>query len=245
MQTRMVPQPQTVCKNVTETAYRQEAYVESVPVTTYKQVTVDEGGYQTVWVPKMVTKNIPQTQVQQRVGYRTVPYQYTRQVAERSVQYVPQQSVSYVPETVTASRVATCNPCQQQLGLSSVPTGWNAMAVTPQSTWNSTAWSAGPVYPSATTTAVMPSMTVPTHGLGHDHGIESPSSIAPVPEPYDLPPEAAADNDWTPIRSRTSSNYEDDRLGAWDVQSTRSTSAAAGKFVPAAPSAAAVWQSRY
>ena len=60
---------------MTRTEIRREAQVVDVPVTTTRQVTVDEGSYQKVWVPKLVMKNVTETTVQKQVQYRDVPYQ--------------------------------------------------------------------------------------------------------------------------------------------------------------------------
>jgi hypothetical protein len=92
-QVTMQPQyrPQTVVshRQVTETQYRTEAFTEQVPVTTVENVTVDEGGYQQVWVPKVVTKQVARTVVQNRVGSRTVPVQVTRTIPEYRTTMVP------------------------------------------------------------------------------------------------------------------------------------------------------------
>jgi hypothetical protein len=101
VETHMVPQPVLSHRNVTETRYRTEPVTETVPTTAYDCVTVDEGSYQRVWVPKIVTRQVPKTVYQQRTTYRTVPYQVTRQVAECRTQMVPRQTVRYVPETST------------------------------------------------------------------------------------------------------------------------------------------------
>jgi hypothetical protein len=96
-QVTMQPQyrPQTVVshRQVTETQYRTETFTEQVPVTTVENVTVDEGGYQQVWVPKVVTKQVARTVVQNRVGSRTVPVQVTRTVPEYRTTMVPVGSV--------------------------------------------------------------------------------------------------------------------------------------------------------
>lgn len=102
VETHMVPQPVLTHRNVTETQYRTEPVTETVPTTAYDCVTVDEGSYQRIWVPKIVTKQVPKTVYQQRTTYRTVPYQVTRQVAECKTRMVPQQTVRYVPETSTS-----------------------------------------------------------------------------------------------------------------------------------------------
>lgn len=95
--------PQTVVthRQVTETQYRTEMVNEQVPVTTYENVTVDEGGYQQVWVPKVVTKQVARTTVQNRMSTRTVPVQVTRTVPEYTTTYVP------VGTTITSIPAAT------------------------------------------------------------------------------------------------------------------------------------------
>jgi hypothetical protein len=97
MQTQLRPQTMTSMVNVTETQYRTEQYLQSIPVTTLQNVTVDEGSYQTVWVPKLVTRQVPRTAVAQQVQTRTVPVQVTRQIPQTTTVLVPQQAVHYVP----------------------------------------------------------------------------------------------------------------------------------------------------
>ena len=79
------------------TEYRTEPVQERVPATIVENVTVDEGGYQTVWVPRLTTKAVPRTVWQNRTSYRTVPYQVTRRVPEYAWETVPRQVVRYVP----------------------------------------------------------------------------------------------------------------------------------------------------
>jgi len=69
-----------VMQPVVRTEIRRQAQVVDVPVTTLKQVTVDEGAYQTVWVPKLTTKTVAETSVQKQVRYQDVPYQVVQQV---------------------------------------------------------------------------------------------------------------------------------------------------------------------
>ena len=80
VQTQLRAQQVTTFRDVTETHVRNETVVQNVPVTTFKQVTVDEGAYQMVWVPKPVTKQVAQTVIQQQAQTRAVPYQVTRRV---------------------------------------------------------------------------------------------------------------------------------------------------------------------
>lgn len=83
------PQTTVTHRQVTETQYRTETYNEQVPVTTYENVTVDEGAYQQVWVPKVVTRQVARTTVQNRMATRTVPVQVTRTIPEYTTTYVP------------------------------------------------------------------------------------------------------------------------------------------------------------
>lgn len=94
-QATLIPQQLTTYVDVPKTVLRQEAVQVQVPTTTYKQVAVDEGGYQQVWVPKMVTKSVPQTVMQTQVQYRQVPHT----IMER----VPQVSTQWVPSTIASS----------------------------------------------------------------------------------------------------------------------------------------------
>lgn len=100
MQTTLQPQQVVTYRDVTETHTRQEQYVEQVPVTTCRNVTVDEGSYQSVWVPKPVTRQVSQTVMSQQVKTRTVPYQVTRRVPEVTTALRPVQSISYVTDTI-------------------------------------------------------------------------------------------------------------------------------------------------
>lgn len=93
IETQMIPQQVTTYRTEVSTQYRQEAFTQIVPVTTYRDVIVDEGSYQTVYVPKHVIKRIPQVSYQQQTVYRNVPYQVTQQVPQVITQMVPRQIV--------------------------------------------------------------------------------------------------------------------------------------------------------
>lgn len=69
-------------RDVAATEYRTEAVVETVPATVVENVTVDEGSFQTVWVPRLTTKAVARTTYQTRTAYRSVPYQVTRRVSD-------------------------------------------------------------------------------------------------------------------------------------------------------------------
>lgn len=98
MMPQAVVQPQQIItyRDVPKTIMRQEAVQVQVPTTTYQQVTMDEGGYQQVWVPRMVTKTVPQTVMQTQIQYRQVPQTVMERVPQVTTQWVPQQTVQQV-----------------------------------------------------------------------------------------------------------------------------------------------------
>lgn len=102
IETQYAQQPVWQQRDVVATEYRNEQTLETVPTTVMENVTVDEGGYQTVWVPRLTTKAVARTVYQTRTACRTVPYQVTRRVNECTTQTVPYQSVRYVPSNGTA-----------------------------------------------------------------------------------------------------------------------------------------------
>ncbi|MEX0704339.1 MAG: hypothetical protein WD069_19720 [Planctomycetales bacterium] len=211
-------------RNVAETQYRQEAHVERVPVVKHEQVTVDEGGYQLVWVPKPVTRAVARTECEDRVVYRTVPQTVVRQVPEVSTRLVPEQTVRHVPQTFTTAYVAT--PCVDDCApVAAAPPVANCAV------------------PRETVTLREP---VPAPRAA---GVELER---PVPYPTPDPTSSRGYDDWSTIPSRTSSrggastsSYDPIPArtvsNATRVPSTRPS--ARGLFVPA-PSAASVWQYR-
>lgn len=228
-------QEQTVTyEDVTQTQYRQEAFTETVPVTTYRNVTVDEGGYQQVWVPKLVTKHVPQTSYQQRQAYRTVPYQVSHRVPRVSTRTVPYQSVRYVTQQYqTAMTVPACNTC--------APYGTNAVSLAPPI--GATAYA--PIY--SPPLATLPPLTIPPHRVSQATNIPP---LAPIPDRHFSG--ASANNaydEWTTIESRSATRR--DRYDDYDSDSYRVGHNSPGKrwsqqsrqFVPA-PSAATVWRSQ-
>ncbi len=192
VQTQLRPQSVTVLQPVTETHVRQEVYTERVPVTTTKTVTVDEGGYQMVWVPKPVTKQIAQTTCVTQQKTRAVPYQVTRVVPQTVTRMVPVQTVQHVTELVPTAMVAAPAPV---MGCNTCATGhalaphFHGMAMVPTLPISSTALT--PI-PSAPQTAQGPSagtlgdwQSVP----GRSAAPTPRSSSAPVPMPTDEPPQ--------------------------------------------------------
>jgi len=83
-------------KQFVETHYKDELYTVTEPVTKFDCITVDEGCYVQVWVPKLVTKQIPRTEYVHKTACRQVPYQVTKCVPEVTTKMVPYQRVRYV-----------------------------------------------------------------------------------------------------------------------------------------------------
>lgn len=108
--TQLRPQQVTTYRDVVETKVQRQQVMENVPVTTCKNVTVDEGGYQMVWVPKPVTKQVMETTVRQQVKTVEVPVQVTRRVPQQTTQLVPVQSVQYVTQQVPVQAMAVARP---------------------------------------------------------------------------------------------------------------------------------------
>ena len=79
-----VTTPAPTWQNVSRLEYRLQPQVQTVPVTRHRTVTVDEGGWHKIWVPKPVVKQVPETVYQPQTVYRSVPYQVTRQVPQVS-----------------------------------------------------------------------------------------------------------------------------------------------------------------
>lgn len=243
VQTQLRAQQVTTFRDVTETHVRNETVVENVPSTTYRNVTVDEGNYQMVWVPKPVTKQVAQTVVQQQVKTRAVPYQVTRRVPQISTQLVPVQTVQHITETVPFSMpmtamampapiampiaAASCNSC----GHSSM-----AMGLPYLSSQIGYAPSFVPAAPMTASIPTMPAITVPL----------PQTALAPTP----IAPESSVEQ-WQTIPARGSS---ESRSRSYESPSSRAVPAPMDEashspprrtsmFVPA-PSAATVWNSR-
>ncbi|MCA8999887.1 MAG: hypothetical protein KDA80_23025 [Planctomycetaceae bacterium] len=111
IQTRLRAETSTHTVPITRTERKLEAYVEDVPTTTYRQVTVDEGGYQQVWVPKLVTKTVPETTVQKQVKYRTVEREITEQVPQTVTRLVPERVASVAVKPLIPRPVPTVAVC--------------------------------------------------------------------------------------------------------------------------------------
>lgn len=225
--TQYVQQPVTTYRDVVETQYRTEAVNETVPSVSYENVTRDEGGYQTVWVPRPVTRQMARTTYQTRTSYRQVPYQVTRRVAEQGMQTVPTQSMRYVPTTT----MNNCNSCVPAYGAMSSGVPYTS-AVLPyvQSAQVNSGLAPSPVVSS-----------LPTMYSGVPTAVSS-SALQPTPDPR-YASSYGAPTPVTPVLPRTASTdlgYSD-REGSSSATAPRTASAPL--FVPA-PSAALVWQSQ-
>lgn len=193
VQTQLRAEQTTVLRNVTESHIRCETYVENVPVTTTQTVTVDEGSYQLVWVPKPTTKQVARTVMVPQSRTRAVPYQVTRTVPQTVTRVVPYQTVQHVTEVVPG------------------PIVWM-----PQQLVAAPAITALPIVSAAPTPSAVPAtqaadggwQTVPARPRTAATPAPEPAAT-PVPPPQDSPP--------------------------------RQTS---GRFAPALPSAATVWNAR-
>lgn len=243
--TQFQTQQVTTYCDVAETQMTQRQVVENVPVTTCQNVTRDEGGYQMVWVPKPVTRQVAQTTMQQQVKTVSVPVQVVRRVPQVSTQVVPVQTVQYVNETVPVQATAmasTCDTCGSnrrafrsgvmapQFGFAPQPAYMAASPIfaAPQMGY------VPPQYPSApSTTAMIPSMpaiTVP--------------SYKPAMGPTPLSPSTNGLSQSAPSRS-AANTYE--TVPARGVPAPRDEAVVparkTSKFT-GVPSAASVWQAQ-
>jgi hypothetical protein len=225
MSTQYQTQQVTTYRDVAETAYCQKQVVENVPITTCKDVTTDEGGYQMVWVPKPVTRQVAQTVIQQQVKTVSVPVQTVRRVPQISTQVVPIQTVRYVEETVPVQMTAfagSCSTCGQSIGSS---------VFAPQMSYAPTLNNIGP-YPSvpAASTAAIPSMppiAIPSSQTAYAPTPAYTPQAVPArsaPEPYETVPArgvpAPRDEAVTPVRKTSMFQSVPSAARVWQSQAT-------------------------
>ena len=182
--TQLQPQQVTTFADVAETQVCHRQVVENIPVTSCKTVTVDEGGYQMVWVPKPVTKQVSQTTIQQQVKTVAVPVQVTRRVPQISTRMVPVQSVQYVQETVPVQATAfasSCDTCNggPALGMQFMPSTLSAAPPRYQPAPYSSAMV--PTMPAIT----VPSSSYPAVSTGPAFKPATPVAPSPRPSPYE------------------------------------------------------------
>lgn len=242
VKTELRPQQVTTYRDVVETHVRNEQIVENVPTTTYRNVTVDEGGYQMVWVSKPVTKQVAQTVVQQQVKTKQVPYQVTRRIPQTTTQMVPVQTVQHVTETVPVALQTTaaypvqvpmmassCNVCDHNTHATHA-LGLPFLA--PQMGYVSTPIQTAPMSAAIPT---MPAISVPT----------PQTALAPTPintgsakeEWQTIPQRGATDSR---ARSYESPSSKEVPIPADEIVPPRRTTS---RFVPV-PSAATVWNAK-
>jgi hypothetical protein len=161
--TQLRAQQITTFRDVTETQVCHKQVVENIPVTTCKSVTVDEGGYQMVWVPKPVTKQVSQTTVRQQV--KTVAVQYVNET---------------VPVQMTAM-ASTCDTCGngQTVGMQMFAPQMGAIAPIYQPAQYQPAPYQSALIPT------MPAIAVPSYQSAEAPTLRAQSPSAPVPNSYE------------------------------------------------------------
>ncbi len=242
VETEMVPQQVMTYRNEVVTQYRQEAVTQNVPVTTYRDVVVDEGSYQTVYVPKQVTKRIPEVTYQQQIAYRSVPFQTSRQVPQVSTQMVSRQIVRQQPYSYQTTQVApiTVAPIAQ----TSVPVyaRYAPVAVAPCGPCGGMAFAPAPIYQSVprigqpvigTTVIAAPivanpvTMLPPTSASSASLASGTNSHSTPVPDPKFLDSPGAARDSGTTVGSTAGKTSD------WSDSRTANTSTSGVRFKPA------------
>ncbi len=226
------PPPPRVCyQDVICTEYRMVPQTQTVPVTTYQQVTVDQGCWQRVWVPRMVTKNVPRTTYRQQTSYVRTQIQVRKRVPVMAPQ--PQSTCTDCMGAQPSMMSPT--PSTQPYVVPSTPT----LVPSPMS---STSLDMG-TYPTVGAyPTVAPYPTVAAQpAVSWGGGISGPSLASSGPAFTTSPtvlnvPQVQANTQWQTIPSqnsylKTQSAYDD---------SASRTANASGAFVPA-PSAATVW----
>ena len=190
--TQMRAQQVTTYRDVVETQVCHKQVVENIPVTSYKNVTVDEGGYQMVWVPKPVTKQVAQTTMQQQVKTVAVPSQTTRRIPQVTTQMVPYQTVQYVNETVPLQQTAfasSCNTCNSGMGMA-----FGSTMMAPQIGAIAPIYQPAP-YTAAAAIPTMPAISVPAYRSAEatlPSQFPTPSGTVPTPYEETVPARGAA-----------------------------------------------------
>lgn len=222
--TQYTTQPVTTYRDVTETAYRNEPYVETVPRTVLENVTVDEGGYQQVWVPRVVTKQVSRTVMEQRTAFRTVPVTVTKRVPETTYQTVARSSYQCVPGGHTTGLVVPPTATSYVTSTPSVASA-PALFAAPAATYTTSSSYTGSSYTGGPTSAVGPTP------------VATESKLVPDAQ-YSDPPTAIL-----PRSSRLASTANTPVAAPRPAESRTApeSTAARGMFVPA-PSAASVWR---
>ncbi len=116
-QTQLVPRQQISYRDEIQTQYRTEQVLQQVPVNRVRNVTVDAGGYQTVWVPRLVTQQVSETVYEPRIGMRTVPVQTVRRVPQVTTVLEPRTSVGVVRHQLSTGPIYTHGAVSQPVQL--------------------------------------------------------------------------------------------------------------------------------
>ncbi len=188
--TTLVPRQVVTCQTVPQVQYQRQAYTVNVPVTSYQNVTVDEGSYQTVWVPRPVQRQVAQTMMQPQVQYRDVAVQTQQQIAQVQTQYVPQLSYGYLPGMQVGGLPMTGLP-MTGLPMTGVPMMGGPV------------YGGYPVYGAIAPipmSAGLPGAVTPGVPVPDPVGV-NPAGLHQQPTPY----RQGAGEDWSPIRQREGS----------------------------------------
>jgi hypothetical protein len=220
LETTYQPQQVVTYQDVPQVQHLRQAVTVNVPVTTFQNVTVDEGSYQMVWVPRPVQKQVAQTVLQPQIQYRDVAVQVNQRVAQTHTQLVPQQTLRYVPET-------------RQIGMQ--PIGSRVIGYQ-YGARQFVGWQPGIGVQPTPMTAGLPTFTLPGEPVPGPVPEASQPIERPTPNPQHLQtpapaetPAAPATSEWQTIRQRTSASL---------YNPPQQPQTASG-----IPSAATVWQS--
>ncbi len=223
MEPRSVTVPQTTYRDVVRTEYRAQTEIQQVPSTRYRTVAVDEGGWQQVWVSKVVQKTVPETVMEQRAVCKTVPYQYTQRVPETT--YVTQTTM--VPRVVQTP-VSTCDPCRTG-SVGSPVLGWNSYPAPTSTPYTAAAMPTYSNYPPMVSSLPSSSYGGYTSTLGREseplrsainQPFDAPTS-GPVPDPKFLDTPRPVAEGWSSVPTASSVSSQPTRV-----------SSASGRFVP-------------
>ncbi|WP_417392455.1 hypothetical protein [Gimesia sp.] len=226
------PPPQICYQDVICTEYRMVPRTTNVPVTTYQQVTVDEGCWQQVWVPKMVTKQIPRTEYRQQTSYIRTPVQVRKRVQISVPQSTCTDCMNGQPSMMSPS------PSMQPYVVPSSPSPSTAPVPTPM---NSSSLDMG-AYPTlAPTISAQPATGWGGNGNSGPAFSSMAATLPPSPAVLQVP-DLQTNSEWQTIPSQNSSFQTQTAVSnqsTYDDSLSR-TASARGAFVPA-PSAATVW----
>jgi len=222
------PRPRACYQDIICTEYRMVPQTCTVPVTTYQQVTVDQGSWQKVWVPRMVTRQVPRTEYRQQTSYVRQPYQVRRRVPVMAPQSTCTDCMGAQPSMMSPGT------SMQPYVVPSTPTPMTVPSTVPTPTpMSSTSLDLG-AYPTlAPSLAAQPAMS--WGGTTNPSLVSSGPILAPNPAVLQMPQTQS----YSEMQTITSQNAYIKTQTSYDDIPAR-TAAAKGAFSPA-PSAATVW----